>query len=115
MTTTKLNICDCLNKMLVWNLDNHDQEYNKLYKIGTKELKELLELEKKEYINAIIKRFNSAKLYDTWLEHLDKEIKYNNTQEQCKLYIEWYNKAVWECNRRVDDFCEYFEEILNKL
>ena len=115
MTATDFNICNYLNKMLVWNLDNHDQEYNKLYKIWTKELKKLLELEKKNYINLVIKRFNSVKLYDIWQERLDKEIRHNNTQEQCKLYIEWYNKAVWECNRRVDEFCEYFEEILNKL
>ena len=37
MTMTEHNIEYFLNKMLYWNLDNHEQEYSKLFKIWTKE------------------------------------------------------------------------------
>ena len=115
MTTTEHNIEWYLNKMLVWNLDNHDQEYNKLFKIGTIQLKELLELEKKNFIDSILHRIKWAELYNLWMERVDKEVKQANTQEECKLYIEWYNKAVENCNNTVHNFCEYFEDIINKL
>jgi len=96
-----------LNNILVSNLDNHDKEYLKLYRIWKVELEKCLSEYRQEMLKEFWENLNKIKLFDTWTEmvkvqpHSDK-----------KVYVEWYNAAVQEMN----EWFKHFEQrIINNL
>lgn len=111
MTLTDLKIESCLNNTLNW-LDNHEKEYWKLFKEWQKEIKKLLEFQKKEILEKLIENFEKRDLSEIWNESF--ELKNCNFEEK-QIYIDWYNWAVKEINKRMKSFWEYYKKTLEKI
>ena len=101
LTIKQLWIESCLNKILVPNLDNHDKEYLKLFRIWRVEIEKLLEQQQKNNIEKISKIILDSRPYEIWTELLDRDFKYKATQDKQKEYIKWYNTALKDLNKTV--------------
>ena len=100
-----------LNEILSW-LDNHQKEYLKLFRVGRIEIEKLLELHKQRIIEEIVKNYKDISLFEIWSESFEvKKLSYDDK----KQYIAWYNGAVKEINKRVKDFSDNLENLLQHI
>jgi len=103
-----------LNNILVPNLDNHNKEYLKLFRIWKIEIEKLLEEQKNEIIEKIVKMVKDRKGFDIRSEYvskIDKTIKLDEKPE----YIEWYNQALKNINESIENIAEVLENNLIHL